>query len=551
MNSPTPSHLLACPQQLAAEVGQKIFEAGGNAADAAVAVAFAQGVVDPFMTSIGGTSTALIWDAARRDLYTLNCGAAAGSVPPPESWLRNARETLETVGRFGIEGNENQFGYKSIMVPGVVRGAQELYERLGSGAIAWSDLLKPAIKLADEGFTVRPMLAECWGGGDEPRGTGGLGSPSFDEKLTATPGATATFLKDGKEPYQVGDRLVFKDLASTMRTLAADGPQSFYSGSVGQAMIDDFRRGGALIDEQDVRDYQAKIRRPLSTTYRGYTVYTNPPPARGVPMLAMLDIVEGWDPVALEWNSPRYIDRLTAAMRCAFRDYADHGDDPDYADVPIEQIVSKDRAAAWRAAIEAGRGDAPLEGTGLPPGTTHITATDADGNIVLWTHSIGSIAGSGVVSPGLGFLYNNFLGFFDPRPDRPRSLVPGKRTAGGASTLVFGGDRPVLALGSPGGSRIVSSVFQVVLNVLDHGMPMQDAVLVPRFHSEEAGLVFIEPAFPEETRQALQGLGYRAERSTYMARIQALHIDPSTGQRSPGADPRAEGGVAAWQSDRA
>ena len=175
----TPTHLLVCPQRLAADVGQSIFDAGGNAADAAVAVAFAQGVVDPFMTSIGGTSTALIWDAAKRDLYTLNCASEVGSIPPPESWARNARGTLETVGRFGIEGNENQVGYRSIMVPGAVRGAQELYERLGSGRIAWSDLLQPAIALAEEGFEVSPYLARGWTGGDEPRGPGGLGSPEL------------------------------------------------------------------------------------------------------------------------------------------------------------------------------------------------------------------------------------------------------------------------------------------------------------------------------------------------------------------------------------
>lgn len=151
-----------------------------------------------------------------------------------------------------------------------------------------------------------------------------------------------------------------------------------------------------------------------------------------------------------------------------------------------------------------------------------------------------------MVTPGLGFLYNNFLGFFDPRPGTPRALVPGKRVAGGASCIVFQDDRPVLGLGSPGGSRLVSSVLQCTLNMLEFGLPPQEAVSVPRFHSEEAGLIFLEPAFPEETAAALRELGYRVERSSYMARVQAIRIDPAGGRISPGADPRAEGGVAAW-----
>ena len=215
-----PTHLLVCPQRLAAEVGQSIFDAGGNAADAAVAVAFAQGVVDPFMTSIGGTSTAMVWDAAKRDLYTLNCASEVGSIPPPGKLARNARGTLETVGRFGIEGNENQVGYRSIMVPGAVRGAQELYERLRERA---HRLERPA--------PARHRARRRWLRGQPVPGPwldrrrraarpGGLGSPSFDEKLAATPDATAIFLKDGKQPYTVGDRLVQRDLATTLRTLA-------------------------------------------------------------------------------------------------------------------------------------------------------------------------------------------------------------------------------------------------------------------------------------------------------------------------------------------
>ena len=549
----TPTHLLVCPQRLAADAGQQVFERGGNAADAAIAAAFVQGVVDPFMCSLGGTSTAMIWDARRQDLYTLNCAASVGSVPPPAHWLEQVLGTLETVGRVAIEGNENQLGYKSIMVPGFVRGAQELHHRLGSGMIPWRDLVTPAAEIAERGFVVGPHLAHCWLPADDAGHPSSVpGSPIFDDKIHATPDATATFMKDGNGRYQAGDRLVQRDLAGTLRTLAEEGPESFYTGAIGKVIVEDFRRGGALIDETDLRNYQAKTRRPIGTHYRGDWIVTNPPPARGVPVLEMLNIAEGWDLRALEPGSPRYIDRLTGAMRCAFRDYSVYGDDPDYADVPIDLLLSKERAAAWRAAIEAGRGDAPPDGnTGIPPGTTHITATDADGNIVLWTHSIGSIAGSGVVTPGLGFLYNNFLGFFDPRPDQPRSLVPGKRTAGGGSCIVFRDGRPVLALGSPGGSRIVSAALQVMINVLDLGMDAQEAVAAPRFHSEEAGKVFVEPAFPEETREALTRMGYDVERSTYMARVQAIRIDAESGRLGGGTDPRAEGGIAAWPGGNA
>jgi gamma-glutamyltranspeptidase/glutathione hydrolase len=177
-------------------------------------------------------------------------------------------------------------------------------------------------------------------------------------------------------------------------------------------------------------------------------------------------------------------------------------------------------------------------------GTTHVTVVDAEDTVISFTHSIGSLAGSGVVTPGLGILFNNFIGHFSPLPGHPDSIAQGKRGGGGCAAVVYDGARPYIAIGAPGGSRLITSIYQALLNVLDRGMPMARAVAVPRFHSEEPGLIFIEPAFPDDVADSLRRRGYRVERSTYMSRVQAILLDKD-GRLHPGPDPRGGAGAVA------
>jgi gamma-glutamyltranspeptidase/glutathione hydrolase len=274
--------------------------------------------------------------------------------------------------------------------------------------------------------------------------------------------------------------------------------------------------------------------------YRGHEVKSGPN------IIEMLQILEHFDLGCLGHNSPEYVDVCARAQRAAFADYTRlKGLETEVAAAVETELTSPERARYWAERIQ--RGDRiAVEGGTIPAGTTHLTCVDADRNVVGVNHSIGSIGGSGTVTPGLGFIYNNFLGHFNPLPGRSDSIVPHKRLAGVIATIVFLDRAPYIAVGAPGGSRLYSAILQSIVNVVDFRMDMRTAVTAPRFHSEERQLVFMEPQFPERTVTALREMGNEVRRSTYMARVQAIHVRPDTGQLEAGPDPRGGAGVGSW-----
>jgi gamma-glutamyltranspeptidase/glutathione hydrolase len=254
-------------------------------------------------------------------------------------------------------------------------------------------------------------------------------------------------------------------------------------------------------------------------------------------------VLDRFDLVGLGHNTPDYVDTMARAQRAIFADYAGQkGLTPQDAEPLIREALSPERTTYWAERIANGD-RIVVRGGSVDPGTTHLTCIDEDRNIVSFTHSIGSSAGSGVVVPGLGFLFNNFVGHFNPLPGRPDSIVVGKRMGGGVPTILFKDGEPFIAIGAPGGSRLMTSTVQSIVNVVDHGMDMATAVSVPRFHSEEQQLIFIEPAFPESTAEALRALGNDVQRSTYMSRVQAIRIRPEDREPEAGPDPRGGAGV--------
>lgn len=538
--------MVVCPEPLAAAAGQEIFAAGGNAVDAAIAAAFAQGVTNPLLCGIGGTGLFLYHGGQPRRTTVLNCETAIGSRPVPTNWAGEYRGRAETIGRYILASEANQIGHQSVMIPGFVRGCWTAFGRFGSGRVSWADLLTPAIRLARDGFAVYPYIAAFWkidSGGDASDSRPGY--PGLRDKLAATPGAARIYLHADGTPYMNGELFVQADYARTLERLAEAGGDDFYSGEIARQIMADFAAHDGLFTAEDLRDYTVEEPAPLTATYRGYGIATTPPTSSGCQLIQMLKTLEHFDPQTLGHNSPDYIDLFARIQRASFADNVTlKGVSEAAGQTLAAQVTSDERAAHWAARIGAGD-RVVVRGGAIDPGTTHVTAIDDEGNIVSFTHSIGSGAGAGVVTPGLGFLFNNFLGHFNPLPGHPDSIEPGKRLSGVLPALVFKGERPYIALGAPGGSRIITSVTQAVVNVVDFGMAMATAVSVPRFHSEEEQLLYIERAFPEETATALTEVGNEVVRSAYMSRVQAIRVLDG-GELEAGADPRGGAGVGQW-----
>jgi len=532
------SGMIVAPEPLAAQAGVEAFRRGGNAADAAVATAFAQGVVDPLMCGLGGTAAGVVRDGRTGDISTLDASSTIGSVPPPEAFRTGYKVRTETVGRYVVDGEINQMGYQSIMVPGFVRAMQTLHERWGSGRVAWADLVAPAIRLAEEGFDIYPYVAKFWANAEDRPGY-----PGLMRTLTHTAACAAIFLNHGR-PWREGERLVQPDLARTLRRLASEGPEDFYTGAIARRMLDDLHAHGGLIAPADLRTFIADLGAPVEGAYRGYRVFSAPPPASGVHVIEMLQVAEQLSVGSLGHNTADYVETLARVMIATFLEQVVlKGDPPASVGARfIRRGLSRDHAKTLADEV---RRRVPRSGVAAAPdaGTTHVSVADSDGTLVALTHSTGSLGASGVVTPGLGFMYNNFLGHFHPLPGFPDSIVPGKRGGGGVPTLVLRGDGPHVVIGAPGGSRLITSVFQTLLNTLEFGLGMADAVTRPRFHAEEPGLIFAEPAIPDAVVDDVVRRGFRVVRSTYMSRVQAIRLDGDGRAMEAGADPRGGAGV--------
>jgi gamma-glutamyltranspeptidase/glutathione hydrolase len=303
-------------------------------------------------------------------------------------------------------------------------------------------------------------------------------------------------------------------------------------GRIADGGAEDFYRGGVARD----------IAAPVRGTFRELPVYSSPPPAHGTVLLAMLNLVEGVDLAGMTRNSPEYVETVAWATRTAFADCVPYLADPRFATVPVEWLISKERARVARRDFALETGGA----SGIPSDghTTHMSVADADGDVVSITHSIGSIAGAGVMTPSLGFLHNNFLGHFNPLRGYHNSIGPGRRMGGGSPTIVYRDGRPWIAIGSSGGSRLISAVFQTLLNVIVFEMPLQEAVSAPRIHSESGRKIYVEPAFSGPVTDALRRRGYEIEVTAYMGCNQAVAI--TADGVIAASDPRGGQGIALW-----
>ena len=533
-------NMIVAPQPLSVEEGAKVLMAGGNAIDAAVTCALVQGILSPHSCGIGGYALLTMHlaqapNGSPAQRIAVDAPALAGAKVTPTMWESQVIRPNPGGWGFFLQGKVNDVGYGAVCTPGTVRMLDTMLQRWGT--IAWSQACEPAARIAEEGQIVSEHLARGW----QER-------PDYPEEavlmdyVRATADGQRIYLHADGSPYGPGELLRNPDYARTLRHLAARGPDDFYHGELAQRMAADLAANGSYVTAEDLANYRLRDAAPVVGTYRDYTIVTAPPPHGGPTLVAILNILEGYDLAALGHNSAEYIHRVSMAMKAAFADRNPTMADAEFADVPLAWMTSKERAQEWRRVIDAGE---PITVSFTPAGprdTTHVSVVDRWGNCVALTHSLGS--SSGAITPGLGFMYNNSMVNFHPFAGHPNSIAPKKsRTTGMTPTVIYKGDRPVMVIGAPGATRIITSMTQVIVNVLDFGMGISDAVLAPRFDCQ-GDLIKCQARIPEFTcaqvrqRHAITRL---PQSHGGLALVHAITIDDGSGALAGAADTGADG----------
>lgn len=528
--------MVVAPQPEAAEAAVDVLKAGGNAFDAAIACAFVQGVVDPMMAGIAGFGSMAVLSRTHGVHEYIDFHAPTPAAAREDMWADLVVGEARDGYGFIVEGNVNDIGYQSICVPASLRAYETAHSRFGR--LPWADIVAPAIEWARSGWTVRPHVAAWWS--DD----GSMGRVSHHERLRHTPAAKALYCREDGSPKKVGDAVRNPDLAATLEEIARGGADAFYKGDIAARIAQDMQANGGLVSRDDLATYAPDVNAPLWGEYRGYRVSTNVPPGGGAMLVQMLNVLENFDLRAMGHNSAEYIRVVCEAMKVATADKDRHIGDPKFVEVPLDRLLSKVYAADIAAGIRQGKkATVPRFNSGFPSkDTTHISIADKDGNCVSMTHSLGMP--SGVVTPGLGFMYNGCMGVFDPRPGRAGSIRPGKaRFSSICPSIVFRGDEPYLVVGAPGATQIAMGVLQAVLNVLDFDMKMSDAVASPRF-SATSDIIDVTNRIPRSETRELEAQGYQVERSPQTFGIAWVHgIRIVDGNPDGGADPGADGVV--------
>jgi gamma-glutamyltranspeptidase/glutathione hydrolase len=476
---------------LASAAGAEMLAAGGNAIDAAIATLFTLTVVEPMMVGIigGGMAHIRLADGSHRFIDGQSTVPLGVRPDTYRSRPGSAHDVFDTV------GNENLNGPKAVAVPGSLKAWCETLHRFGTMSLA--DVMQPAIKHASRGFAATPYLHECI--------TDGAQEMLKDKAISAI------YLPDGN-PLNAGDRVVQSEYAETLTTISRHGEAALYNGPLGDILVDYMKAHGGFITREDLVSYKTAERAPVRADYRGWQILGPPPPAAsGVHIAQMLNILEGYDVAAMGFGTSETIHLLAEVLKIAFADRAAASGDPDFVGVPVQRLTSKDYASERRRAIDPKRaqrwsaGVAQLESAH----TTHMTAADAMGNVVATTQTINNLFGAKILIPGLGTVPNNYMNLYDPRPGHALSLAPGKRVTTSMSPMMaLRNGKLVYALGLPGGKKIFPSALQALLNLIDHGMSLQEAVEAPRIWTEGNALE-VELAVPDSVRAALASLGHK------------------------------------------
>ena len=529
--------IVVCVHPRAAEEGAKVLEAGGNAFDAAVATAFVQMIVTPFSCGIGGMVSAHLLSREHDAHVVVDGCLRAGSRVTPDMWLADYRGEGEFNGESLFDDFRSTMGYTAICTPGTVAALGEVQRRFCT--MPWRDLLQPAIRVARQGFPVLPGMTQVTHEEPEPY------KPSRAERLNASPDCAALYLKPDGLPFNPDDQLRNPAYADTLAHLATRGAGDFYHGELAERIGTDLEQNGAFVTRDDLASYAPVSYAPRAASYRDYTVYSNGAPGGGPLLLEALNVLAGFDLPALGHGSTDYLSHLGATLQLVNQDRRDFLGDPDVLpQTPESMLLAPERADQLRAAVAAGTvgGTAPPQEHG---DTTHLTVVDAAGNIACITHSNGNH--SGIITPGAGFVYNNGMNRFDPRPGRASSFAPGKaRLHLMMPAIATRAGNPVLAWGAPGGNAILSALVQAFTNVVDFGMSATEAVVAPRIHAE-GDTIWCDARLRTNTCAALRARGFTVEQNpiSYPSRFALCQLVTiaADGTVDGGTDPRGEGAV--------
>lgn len=524
--------MAATSQPLVTQIALDVLKAGGNAVDAAIAANAAQGLMEPVGNGIGGDLFAIVWDAESQALYGLN---ASGRSPRSLSLQWFADQGYETI---------PSYGPLPVSVPGCVDGWFELHARFGSRPMA--ELLDPAIRYAREGFPVTELIAYYW--------------DRSVPRLSQFPGFTKQFTVDGRAPRK-GEIWRNPFLANTLARIAGGGRDAFYEGAVAKTIADYVQAQGGFLSEADLAAHTSEWVEPVSTDYRGYRVWELPPNTQGVAALQMLNILEGFDLAAAGFGSPDHLHWFTEAKKLAFEDRARYYTDPDFADIPLERLLSKSYAAEQRARIDKGKAaKAYPDPASLQSGDTiYLTVADEAGNMVSLIQSNYRGMGSGMTPPGLGFILQNRGELFALDPTHANRFEPGKRPFHTIIPAFITHDgAPWVSFGLMGGAMQPQGHVQIVTNLIDFGMNLQEAGDAPRLYHEgsssptgpvmsDGGQLYLESGFDYSTVRALMGRGHRigSARGPYGG-YQAILRDPESGVYFGASESRKDGQAAGY-----
>lgn len=538
---------------LAAAAGLQILRAGGNAVDAAVATAFAIGVVEPAMSGVGGVAAMVIYDRASGRSVVVDGSSTAPRAAREDSFeLQPAGSVGGMYGWRGTVGDAQNTGYRAPVVPGQPACLLYAHEHFGSGRLSRADVMAPAIQLAEDGYPVDPYQAQT--------------IAFAQRRLRAFPETMRTFFDAERIPpvpatsSRDADRLVQPELAWTLRALASDGPSALYKGEVGARLAADMQDNGGFITRQDLADFRVRELSPLRTTYQGYELLGLSPTSGSMTAFEALNILDRFDLASVGAGSAEAAHLIAEALRRAFLDRFAHLADTDQRSVPVHGLLSAEYARVLADSIsldravpdaragnpwlfEPAQAPAPTmaaSGAGGDGCTTHLNVVDSDRNMVACTSTLGELFGSAVVARGTGIVLNNGMTWFDPEPAHVNSIAPGKRILWAPTpTLVLRNGQPVLAVGAPGGRRIISAIVQSLVNILTFDAGVQRAVTTPRLHCE-GPLTEVDARTEPEVIDSLAHKGHRIKiheehaSSFRFARPGGIRIDSSTNILSGG-----------------
>ena len=525
------SHFLATESALA------VLEKGGNAVDAAVTAAFSLAVTQPRSGNIGGGGFMLISSEKNDDVIAIDYREKAPAAATTGMFLNKEGEA---------DSNLSSYSHLASGVPGTVAGLAMALEKYGT--ISLAEAIAPAIKLAEEGFIVTPLFSD--------------GLKEKADMLKKWDSSAKIFYKADGSFYEPGDRFVQKDLAETLRRIAKSGPQEFYQGKTAELLVAEMAKHGGLITMEDMKNYAPRIKQPVHGTYRGYDVYSmSPPSSGGTHVIQILNILEGFPISEYGHNSAKTIHLMAEAMKRAYADRSLYLGDDDFVEIPLKGLLSKKYAEELRKQIDPTKATASST---IAPGkpqpyesneTTHFSIVDQYGNAVSNTYTINFSYGSGIVVEGAGFLLNNEMDDFSAKPGVPNAygliggdankIEPNKRMLSSMSpTIVKQNGKNFLVTGSPGGSRIITTTLQVIMNVIDHGLNIESAVAASRIHHQWLpDEIRIEEGISPDTIKLLEGMGHTVSQQSAMGAIQSIMIKDGT--MYGGADPRRSTALAA------